>query len=237
MPLIIVHSPKGGVGTTTMVANLASWLARGGRPVLAVDLSPHDSLSLHLQRDLAPADPRQGANDGPATGQVRLATRAGGLGIEQLLQEAERAAQGDALVLVDIPAGETGMLHRLAPRAIIHLCVLAADAGSVAMLPGLMNDRSGPADAPRLHYVLNRMDDRRSVAREVHRVVRLAVMEDLVAVVRSDEALNESLAALTSIYDHAPASAAAADIAALADRIAASLTVRQPEPQRQDEAA
>lgn len=38
MPLICVCSPKGGVGKTTLAANLAYSLARTGSKVLALDL-------------------------------------------------------------------------------------------------------------------------------------------------------------------------------------------------------
>ena len=37
MPLICVCSPKGGVGKTTLAANLAWALARAGSKVLALD--------------------------------------------------------------------------------------------------------------------------------------------------------------------------------------------------------
>ena len=48
MPLICVSSPKGGVGKTTLVANLAYALARAGNKVLALDLDVQNSLRLHF---------------------------------------------------------------------------------------------------------------------------------------------------------------------------------------------
>ena len=45
---IVVASPQGGVGRTALVAQLASQLSAGGARCLAIDLDPHDMLSLAL---------------------------------------------------------------------------------------------------------------------------------------------------------------------------------------------
>lgn len=50
--VVAVVSPKGGVGKTTVVANLATALLDGGRPVTVVDLDPQNALRLHLQMSL-----------------------------------------------------------------------------------------------------------------------------------------------------------------------------------------
>lgn len=48
MPLICVCSPKGGVGKTTLAANLAWALARAGSKVLALDFDVQNALRLHF---------------------------------------------------------------------------------------------------------------------------------------------------------------------------------------------
>jgi len=53
MPLICVCSPKGGVGKTTLTANLAYSLARAGNKVLALDFDVQNSLRLHFGIPLA----------------------------------------------------------------------------------------------------------------------------------------------------------------------------------------
>ena len=53
MPLVCVCSPKGGVGKTTMAANLAHALARGGSKVLAIDFDVQNALRLHFGVPLA----------------------------------------------------------------------------------------------------------------------------------------------------------------------------------------
>ncbi|MEH3107728.1 MAG: AAA family ATPase [Sphingomonas fennica] len=226
MSLIIVHSPKGGVGCTTLAANIAAWLSRSGREVLAADFATHDNLSLHFGREAEAGEGRRG---------VQLLDRSGSLSAEALLDEIERVldAQGEPrdngpALIVDVPAGAPALAERLARRATIRLCVLAADAASAAMLPVILEHPPQAGEAP-FHFVLNGLDERRSVGLGFQRLLRETVGDDLVGTIRRDEAVNEALAALSPLFDHAPASAAAADIATLANRIAASIDdVRAP---------
>ena len=51
MTVIAVISPKGGVGKTTVSANLAVSLAAKGHPVRLVDMDPQNALRLHLGAD------------------------------------------------------------------------------------------------------------------------------------------------------------------------------------------
>ncbi|PTQ13478.1 hypothetical protein CLG96_05160 [Sphingomonas oleivorans] len=220
MPLLIVHSPKGGVGCTTVAANLAAWLARGGRPIVAIDFSPYESLALHLER---------GQRQQPSG--VEIWSRAQGHGRDRLIARIDEMLTDervdDMLMIADIPSGDQATLDALAGRCLIRLCVLAADAGSAALLPSLLRSAPAGADEARIHYVLNMLDERRSVAREFHRLLGAAAGEDLVAVIRRDEAVNEALAMLMPVHDHAPASAAALDLTGLADRVAASLDIER----------
>lgn len=49
MPLICLASPNGGVGRTTLAANIAALLARSlGGPVVALDLDPQNTLGLYF---------------------------------------------------------------------------------------------------------------------------------------------------------------------------------------------
>jgi cellulose biosynthesis protein BcsQ len=48
MVLICFASPKGGVGKTTLAANVASGLSRAGQKVIALDLDPQNTLRLHF---------------------------------------------------------------------------------------------------------------------------------------------------------------------------------------------
>ncbi len=49
MMIISVVSTKGGVGKTTLVANLAGYLSRVGKSVLMIDADPQPSLSSYYK--------------------------------------------------------------------------------------------------------------------------------------------------------------------------------------------
>jgi cellulose synthase operon protein YhjQ len=51
MPLIAFASPKGGVGKTTLAANIAHEFARLGRRVVALDLDTQNALGMHFGAD------------------------------------------------------------------------------------------------------------------------------------------------------------------------------------------
>ena len=48
MPLILCHSPKGGVGTSFVAAGMAQGLSLLGRDVVALDMTAQDSLKLYF---------------------------------------------------------------------------------------------------------------------------------------------------------------------------------------------
>ena len=52
MNIVAVHGLKGGVGTTTIVANLAAAINSLNRPVIAIDLCAQNNLRLHFAMDL-----------------------------------------------------------------------------------------------------------------------------------------------------------------------------------------
>ncbi|WP_278988603.1 P-loop NTPase, partial [Sphingobium yanoikuyae] len=64
MPLILCHSPKGGVGTSFIAAQLAIHLAQRGHDVSALDFTYQDSLKLYF--GLTPAQGLPELNDGSA---------------------------------------------------------------------------------------------------------------------------------------------------------------------------
>lgn len=52
MNIVAVHGLKGGVGTTTIVANLAAAINSLNRPVIAIDLCAQNNLRLHFAMEL-----------------------------------------------------------------------------------------------------------------------------------------------------------------------------------------
>lgn len=50
VPVVVIASPKGGVGKSTLATNVAGYWARAGRPVLLGDVDPQQSAQLWLER-------------------------------------------------------------------------------------------------------------------------------------------------------------------------------------------
>ena len=163
MPVVIaVIGAKGGVGKTTVAANLCTTLADAGQQVLAVDLDPQNALRFHLA---ANASVRAACETGLAAalaGQVSWTQaiqpgRAGVLllpfgaiddehqiDIERHLADhpdwlgdtlARFQLPPDTLVLLDTPPGPSVYLQQALRVASVAIVTVLPDAASFATLP------------------------------------------------------------------------------------------------------
>lgn len=252
MPLICVAAPKGGVGKTTLAANLADALHRAGHAVLAIDCDPQNALRLHFGlpvRDGAgfmmalPQRPDwrrlvrltesglallpHGAND------IRTALRLSSSlerEPELLLAPLREMLADPALVLLaDLPPGPSQVLGLLAPLADLVVAVLLADATSAALMPEIDSGRFlgtgtlGSLHAGRVRVVLNQVDAASRLSRAVAEALARHLGPRLLGAVCRDEAVAEALAAQRLLGKTAPGSPAVLDIAEIAQAIGAFL--------------
>jgi cellulose synthase operon protein YhjQ len=165
MPLIAFVSPKGGVGKTTLAANVSAVLAAQGHEVLAMDLDPQNALRLHLglplheesgyltslpdgadwRAALRPTRARvallaHGTTDPKSALDLArlLLDRPDSLAnpVREMLAEAPRR-----VVVLDAPPGPTPALSALLPLADLICVVLLADSGSAAIIPSIASGR------------------------------------------------------------------------------------------------
>jgi len=162
MPVIAVIGAKGGVGKTTVAANLCTTLGAAGRRVLAVDLDPQNALRFHLANDPAMREACEAGLAAALAGQIgwtqAIQPARGGvlllpfgaiddehqIDIERHLADnpdwlADTLAgfrlPSDALVLLDTPPGPSVYLQQALRVASITVLTVLPDAGSFATLP------------------------------------------------------------------------------------------------------
>lgn len=252
MPLICFASPKGGVGKTTLAANIADALRRNGRRVLTLDFDPQNTLRLHYGVPLGDGggfiaelpkrpDWRNLARQ-TASGVILLPHGAidirGALGLSaalerdpDLLAAPMRAILADPglLVVADTPPGPSHALNLLAPMAAMVVCVLLADATSAALVPEIETGRflgqgtMAALFAGRLRVVLNQVDPTSRLSRASAETVARHLGPRLLGAVCRDETVAEALAAQRMVLDIAPHSRAAEDMREIARGIEAAL--------------
>ena len=252
MPLICFASPKGGVGKTTLSANVADLLRQQGRTALALDLDPQNALRLHFGvpvNDLAGfnaqlprrADWRQSLRQA-ASGTLLLPH--GAIELRDALEYnvalerdpgllaapvREMLADPRVVVVADMPPGPSQALAILMPMASLVITVLQSEAISAAMLGEieagrfLGNGTMAALFAGRLQFVLNGVDLRSRLSRLAAEAVARHLGPRLLGAVSRDDALGEALAAQRLVHEVAPHSAAAGDIRQVARAIGALL--------------
>lgn len=239
MVVFSVVSAKGGVGKTTITANMAMALA-GGRNVVAIDLDPQNALRLHLGVPVEEID---------GVGRATLEARSwktclfrGGAGPYALpygnLNEHDRDAfevhlsshpewltEGlnsldlgeEDLVVIDTPPGPSLYQQQALRLAHFVLVVIHGDPASYATLPAMESvlnkyctGRPGFFGSA---YLLNNLPSGSPLARDVVRVIRSDLGERLVpTVIHQDESVKEALAFDQLVLQYAPHSEATRDL-------------------------
>jgi cellulose synthase operon protein YhjQ len=137
------------------------------------------------------------------------------------------AAQRDLVVAIDMPPGPSVFNVELDPLADLHVVVLLADAMSLALLPKLQHGdyllTAAGERIPAVGYLLNQVDPRRQLCRDVLALSRDVLGDTLYGMVHQDEAVAEAAACQLTVLDYAPDSVASRDIMAAAARVHSSL--------------
>ena len=253
MSLICFASPKGGVGKTTLTANLADALQRLGHRVLAVDLDSQNALRLHFG---VPLTDRSGfvtgllAGDADSRKHLRqtpsgvLLLPHGAMDLRGALDLAvaldrdpeilgaplrEMLAEPNLVVVADLPPGPSQALALLAPMATMVIGVLQAEAISAALVPEIESGRflgtgtMAALLAGRLRVVLNGVDLASRLSRASAEAVARHLGFRMLGAMSREEAVAESLACQRLLLDHAPDSRAASDLKEVARLISAAL--------------
>lgn len=174
MPLICFASPTGGVGRTTLAANVACELSRAGARVIAVDLDPQNALGMHFGLDLRDAfgflatlryaaDPRaawRAALRSSPSGVSflpygQLGMDGANAAVAALIERPEMLAEAMAdmlsvsgvTVVADLPAGPSPALAAVLRYTDLLVVPLLPDPASVAQVPAIESGRFAGAGA------------------------------------------------------------------------------------------
>jgi len=257
MPLVTFASPKGGVGKTTLAANIAHSLSQLGWRVVVVDFDLQNLLRLHFAIPLSHTDglATPGLRDRPWPEICRLTpsgiailpfgtiTNEDNLRFAAFLRETpawlpERLQSllrdPDLLVVADTPPGPSPYLTEIEPLTAVKIAVLLSDAASIAQLPKIQTgqfftDLARPGAMP-ISYIINQIDLRRRLNRGVQEILKAKIGDEMLGTVHQDEAVAEAIACQQLVADFAPGSGAAGDFTAIAKRIDALLKIRLATP-------
>lgn len=250
-----MSSPKGGVGKTTLTANVAHALARAGHRVVVLDLDPQNALRLHFGVALHDTAGFWTASGGDPLSAVRQTTAGpallphGSADMHQALQINASLASNPALLadpvrrlladpelilLADTPPGASQAMAAILPMAALVVVILLADAASTALLPqvesGAFLGQGTLANlvASRARFVLNQVDPASRLSVSAAESVAAHLGSRLLGAVLRDPAMSEALAHQRLLLDFAPDSTAARDIRQIAQALAAALPKAPP---------
>ncbi|MBZ0093571.1 MAG: cellulose biosynthesis protein BcsQ [Burkholderiales bacterium] len=251
MKVITIIGTGGGVGVTTVSAQLATGLVAQSRRSIAFDFSPGNALRLHFgmgwedETGIAPqiiaGKPWHEAAYRSASGvdfvpfgrledSHTVADFVAWLDkqpawFSSRLEELDEPA--DTYVVCDCPRIEGALCSQVLATAHLTLIVLAPDALSYAAATASAQAALAQG-AQEIVYVINGFDPARALDRDVATLMRANFQHCLVPVIlHRDESLREALASKQSVFEYAPSSQATYDFAALAMWVVAHLAHAQ----------
>lgn len=246
MSVIGIVSMKGGVGKTSVSANLAAATARvlGVGRVSAIDLDPQNALHWHLGVDgrsqpgvaslaihgenwVAAVQPSAYDVQCLPYGEVSEPEREA---FEDLLANdpdfLARAIQSaglseDAVVFIDTPPGPSPYLKQVFQCADIVIMVILADAGSYATIPameGWVEDMAAHNPQLLTFYLVNQVDRSEILSRDVHDLLAHHLQGRIAPIgIHADETMREALAFQQPAMAYDPHGQASHDLARLAN--------------------
>jgi cellulose synthase operon protein YhjQ len=251
MPLVCICSPKGGVGKTTVTANLAYALARSGSRVVVVDFDMQNALRLHFG---VPISDNRGfcAQSDTLSDWSQFLLKAGpnlfvlpygevtneeqGRFDDNLLTDPQFIQRGlsavlktpNMIVIADMPPGRNAALQAMQTAADMRIVVLLADTASLSLLPNIEQHKfmNAPANAAAgEYYIVNQSDMRRALSRDVTNFFEQRLQSKLLGTIHRDECVPEANASQRAIMDISPVSAAAFDIEQINKKVAMILGI------------
>jgi cellulose synthase operon protein YhjQ len=241
MQIIAFISSKGGVGKTTLAANIAVALAQRKKRVLLIDLDPQNAQRLHLGMDPDEIAGliREGITptsifDSPFGPKFIPFGRVSEAELEDFEAELKQhpswvshgidsfAASSFDFIILDTPPGPTVYLQQALQTAHKALVVVLADAASYATLPKITalveQYTGGRSDFGGMSMLINQMPTHSKLGHQVRSALYANYANQLVPVaIHKDTRVSQALAFERPVLQYEPGCKASLDIQSVAD--------------------
>jgi len=250
MNVLSVVSAKGGVGKSTVAANLAVALHDLGHPVLAIDLDPQNGLRFHFSFEVGSGNglSSSGGDASALSGLAEITPSGVALIPYGQCDEAQRlgfeaglvhrpawlsdalgnmSLADNAIVVIDTPPGPSVYMTQALTAASLAIAVTLPDAGSYVTLPQLRSLFEsyclGRPEFRGYGFIVNQVDQGRQLSRDVATMLRASFGDRIIGRIHQDQAISEALAFGQSVFQYAPHSEGARDVMACARWISGRL--------------
>lgn len=209
--IVVVAALKGGVGKSTLAANLATALHRTGHKTLVVDADPQATLRTWARKGV------EAGHDGPAVVAIEALS---------LRRDLAALATGFDVIVVDLPprlGADSRAAILLADLVLLPVVPGAADAWALQETLTVLADAQALRPEIRAAIVLNRAD-RTELGRMTSRAVAgFSDVPVLAERLGARVAIGEATLAGQGVVDYAPSSTAAYEVRGLTRAVLAML--------------
>ena len=230
-PILAVHSLAGGVGKSTLCANVARVLCSLGEQILMVDASGSGLLPFHFGAN----DLRSGLRKFVAPGMTYSPLRV--IGAEEITAEwldgdVRAAMAASDRVIFDLGPASFGLLPNIFGMASTILVPLLPDLNSILTIPrieaSLEKMRSSGLKVPAPFYVFSEFDSESSVDQRARELVAGQCGERLLPLtIRHGGEVGQAIASRMTVVDHAPESEVTHDYVQLAGWLQSVAPIRR----------
>jgi cellulose biosynthesis protein BcsQ len=218
-PVIGIYSVAGGVGKTTVSANLAKTLCSLGEQLLLVDASGRGLLPLYFGATQLKAGPRKFVAPGVNAPFIQVIA-ADTVTSEWLNGEVKPLMSGSQRTIVDLGPLCGSLLPTIFNMCTVVLIPLLPDLNSivsVAAIESFLNAQSTGLKTPTVFYLFNRFDEQSMNDQQARELVARQCGNRLLPItLRHDWTLTEALHGGLSAADHMPGSELSHDYLELA---------------------
>jgi len=218
-PVIGIYSVAGGVGKTTVSANLAKTLCSLGEQLLLVDASGRGLLPLYFGATELKAGPRKFVAPGVNAPFIQLIAADTVTG-EWLNGEVKPLMSGSQRTILDLGPVGGSLLSTIFGMCTVVLIPLLPDLNSIASVAAIesfLNAQSTGLKTPTVFYLFNRFDEQSMNDQQARELIARQCGNRLLPItLRHDWTLTEALHGGLSAADHTPGSELSQDYLELA---------------------